>query len=517
MSLIPKIVRGSAMLVLEQAVRLCCALWITPRMVYYLGEAGFGLWGLLSGIFSQFVLLDLGLCTSMPRFLSRAIGRGDEEDVRLTTSTGTLSMLVIGLLAQIAGTITWFSLPHFLSDIHELEEARAVVVALMVTALALWISRPILLHLQSRLRRDIISGAGIIRVLICTPLVAWALSEGKGLVWVAWIHCLGTLGEGLLYALLDRSYFSLIGWHWVRWSKAKELLQFARWSYLLTTAERVRSGFSGSDLFILAAILGTAASGVYALGQRLAYMFYEIAYSIVGAQLLSAFSHMDGAGDEKGLERGFIAASRISSLVAIVGGGMLWTIGPAFLARWVPGQAKAATPVLLALIFPHVLCAAQIPSRHLLISLAKHRALALAYLAGIIVNILLTVILVKTSGMIGAAQATLVEMTFLYAVAMPWLIVAQSGLTWKLVLWDGLWRPLLHGAALLCPAFILGRLWLQEPLYSHIAIVIAALSILFFLAVSFGLLGRDEKMWLKIGWKVLFTRLSSTPKPTSES
>ena len=43
MTLMPKIVRGSAMPVVEQAVRLVCALWITPRMVWYLGESGFGL------------------------------------------------------------------------------------------------------------------------------------------------------------------------------------------------------------------------------------------------------------------------------------------------------------------------------------------------------------------------------------------------------------------------------------------------------------------------------------------
>lgn len=507
MSLLPKIVRGSAMHVLEQIVRLGCALWITPRMVHHLGEAGFGLWGLLSGLFAQFILLDLGLCTSLPRFLSRSIGRNDLDDLRTTASTGAVGMVVIGLAAQLAGVIIWFSLPHFLSEVHTLSEARAVVVALMLATLAYWIQRPIALHLQSRLRRDLMSVAAITRVLVCTPLVAWALADGKGLEQVAWIHTFGAIGELALCCLFGRSFFGLARWRWASRAKAWDLLRFACWSYLLTTTERIRSSFAGADIYILAAMLGTAASGVYSLGQKLSFMFYEVAYSIVGAQLLSTFSHMDGAGDESGLRHGFVAASRISVLMSVIGGGILWSIGPGFLARWVPGQAAEATPVLLALILPQMLAAAQIPSRHLLISLDKHRPLALTYLVGIVVNVILTLVLVRAMGMVGAAVATLVEMTFVYALAMPWLVATQARLGLRMVAWRCLWRPFLRALLLLAPGFYVARQWLSvQPTYGQIVLAVAGLSLLFFTALGLGLLGREERGWLKLGLQALFTR-----------
>lgn len=501
MSLMPKIVRGSAIHVLEQVVRLGCALWITPRMVFFLGEARFGLWGLLAAIFSQFILLDLGLCSTLPRFLSRAIGRGDEQDIRETASTGAVGMVVIGILAQIAGGITWLALPHFLAANHNLDEARSVVLALMVGTLAFWIGRPVMLHLQSQLRRDLIGIAAIIRVLICTPAAAWALDQGMGLIAVAWIHSLGAIGELVLLALFDRSFFGLVRWPWVHLKKARELLLFARWSYVLTTSERVRN--TAADLFIVAAFLGSAASGVYSLGQKLAFMFHDIAYSVVGAQLLSAFSHLDGAGETKGLENGYVAASRISVQLAVIGGGMLCAIGPVFLQRWVPGQAADATPILLFLIFPNILCVAQIPARHLLMSLAKHRPLAITYLIGIIGNVILTVILVKTVGMVGAAIAAFVEMTLIHAFAMPWLVVSQTGMSWRLVAWESLWRPLMRSTAVLAPAFILAHHWVSRPDYGHILIAIAALSAFFFAAMMVGALGREEKAWLKLGWQIL--------------
>lgn len=510
MSLMPKIVRGSAMHVLEQIVRLACALWITPRMVYHLGESGFGLWVLLTGIFSQFILLDLGLSTSLPRFLARARGRNDDPALSSAASTGAAGFGIIALAALLVGSIVWLTLPHFLPEEHRLHEARSVVVALMTGSLAFWAARPLVVHLQSRLRRDLMSAAAIVRVLICTPLAGWALHRGHGLSTVAWIHALGGVGELLLMALWDRSFFGLVRWRWVAWKQGRELLGFSRWTYVMTTSERLRSGL---DPFILASILGASASGVYALGQRLALMYYDVAYAFAGTQLLSAFSHLDGAGERGTLERGFVAASRFATLLAALGGGMLWAIGPAFLARWVPGQAAAATPVLMCLILPHVLYASQIPSMHLLVSLARHRMLAWTYLGGMILNLVLSIVFARQFGIMGAAMGTAVEMTLVYTVAMPWLVVRGAGMTWSAVLWRGLWQPLLRGALVLSVPLILVRRWLVVQDYWHVAAAVGALGAGYMLAVLGGLLGREEKNWLLQGWAWLRRPKDKAPSP----
>ena len=89
MSLMPRILRGSAVNVVEQMLRLLCALWITPRMVWYLEESGYGLWVVLSTLFGQFILLDPGLGASLARFLARAEFSGDQNGLRRALSTGT--------------------------------------------------------------------------------------------------------------------------------------------------------------------------------------------------------------------------------------------------------------------------------------------------------------------------------------------------------------------------------------------------------------------------------------------
>ncbi len=509
MTLMPKIVRGSTMHVLEQVVRLACSLWITPRMVWYLGESGFGLWVLLTGIFGQFILLDLGLSTTLPRFLARALGRGDDEGLKRAASTGAAGFAIIAGAALLVGGTVWLTLPHFLPEEHRLHEARSVVVALMVGSLAFWMARPIVVHLQSTLRRDLMSAAAIVRVLTCTPLAGWALYRGHGLAAVAWIHTLGGVGEVALMALWDRSFFGLLGWRFAKWKQGRELLGFSRWTYMMTTSERLRSGV---DPFILASIVGISASGVYALGQRLALMYYDVAYAFAGTQLLSAFSHLDGRGERDKLERGFVSASRFASLLAVLGGGMLWAIGPAFLARWVPGQATAAAPVLMCLILPHVLYASQIPSMHLLVSLAQHRPLAWTYFGGLVLNLCLSIVFAHQFGIVGAALGTAVEMTLVYTVAMPWLVVHNAGMTWRAVLWRGLWQPLLRGALVLSVPLVLVRRWLVVEDYWHVAGAVAALGTAYMLAAFSGLLGREERGWLLQGCAWLRIRMGDTAR-----
>ena len=497
MTLMPKIIRGSAMHVVEQAVRLLCALWITPRMVWYLGESGFGLWVLLAGIFGQFILLDLGLSSSLPRFLARAMGSNDDDALKRAASTGALAYGVIAAAALLVGGGVWLTLPHFLPEEHRLHEARSVCVALMVASLAFWAARPLVVHLQSRLRRDLMSAAAIARALVCTPLAGWTLHRGGGLAAVAWIHALGGVGEVLLMAMWDRSFFSLVNWRWAGRKQARELFGFSRWTYVMTTSERLRSGV---DPFILASLIGTASSGVYSLGQRLATMYYDVAYAFAGTQLLSAFSHLDGAGERDKLERGFVAASRFATLLAVLGGGMLWAVGPAFLGRWVPEQAVAARPVLMCLIIPHLLYASQIPSMHLLVSLAQHRLLAWTYLGGMILNLALSIVFARQFGMVGAALGTAVEMTLVYTVAMPWLVVHSAGLAWRTVLWRSLWQPLLRAALVLSLPLVLVRRWLVVHDYVHVAVAVGGLGAGYLVAVWSGLLGREERSWLLRGW-----------------
>lgn len=496
MTLMPKIVRGSAMHVLEQAVRLMCALWITPKMVWFLGESGYGLWVLLTGIFSQFILLDLGLGSSLPRFLARAAGRQDDGALRRAASTGAAAFACVALAALCVGVTVWVVLPHFLSGEHQLEEARSVVASLMVSSFAFWAGRPIVVHLQSLLRRDIMALASIARVLVCTPLAALALAHGKGLATVAWIHAFGAVGEVTLMAVWDRSFFQLISPKWAGRAQARELLSFSRWSYMMITSERLRSGV---DPYILATYLNSAASGVYALGQRLALMFYDVAYAFVGTQLLSAFSHLEGSGEREKLERGFVGAARFASLIAVLGGGLMWACGPAFLGRWVYEQKDAAWPVLLCLIAPHMLYAAQIPSMHLMVSLGRHRPLAWTYLCGLVVNLALSLVLARRLGIVGAAMGTSIEMTIIYTVAMPWLVVTQAGLTWRAVFWRGLWQPLLRGALVLLVPLLLVRRWLVIEDYPHIMAALAAVSLWFLAAIWLGLLGDEERTWLLKG------------------
>lgn len=495
MSLMPRILRGSAVNVVEQMLRLVCALWITPRMVWYLQESGYGLWVVLSTLFGQFILLDPGLGASLARFLARAESSGDEAGLRRAMSTGTFFFIGLSGVALLAGSVVWLLLPQFEATAADLEGARGVVAALMVTAGFYWLIQPVRVHLKARLRQDLIAGAAIIRVLICTLLVAWALEHGRGLAFVAWIHAFGSIGEGILLACWDRGFFALVRRSWADREKAAELLRFSRWTYVMTSSERLRNE---GDPLLLGAMLGPGPTGLFALGQRLVRMYFDVAYAVVGTQLLSAFSHLDGLGDRDLLRRAYLSAARFASMLAVLGAGMVWVVGPPFLQRWVPPQAEQAIPVLLWLTPAYLVYAAQIPGVHLLVSLGRHRLLAWVHLGGLLLNLGASIALVWSHGMIGAAWGTALELTLVYGLALPLITIRRACLPAFTVFCQALWLPMLRTVVVMFPAWWLTSLWLHDPDYSFIALAIATQAAFFASAIGTGMLGKEARGWLRL-------------------
>ena len=495
MSLMPRILRGSAVNVVEQMLRLLCALWITPRMVWYLEESGYGLWVVLSTLFGQFILLDPGLGASLARFLARAESSGDQDGLRRALSTGTFFFMGLSGVALLAGSGVWLLLPRFESTASHLAESQDLVAALMCSAGFFWLVQPIRVHLKARLRQDLIASAAIIRVLICTLLVAWALERGKGLAFVAWIHTIGFIGEGLLMAWWNRGFFSFVRRRWADWEKGVELLRFSRWTYVMTSSERLRNE---GDPLLLGALLGPVPTGVFALGQRLVRTYFDVAYAVVGTQLLSAFSHLDGLGDRRKLEQAYLSASRFSSMLAVLGAGMVWVVGPPFLQRWVPGQAEQATPVLLWLVPAYLVYAAQIPGVHLLVSLGRHRLLAWVHFAGLLLNLGTSIWLVYGHGMIGAAWGTALELSLVYGLALPLLVVRRTGMAASTVFWQALWLPMLRTLAVMVPVGWLTHFWLSAPSYPQIALAMGVHLTVFILAAGLGGLGGEARGWLAL-------------------
>src|ERR1044071_6577994 len=81
---------------------------LTPFILHSLGNTGYGLWTLILSLTGYFGLLDLGIRSSVGRFVGRHVALNDEENVNRTVSSafailgsgGTLALLGTAIVAQ---------------------------------------------------------------------------------------------------------------------------------------------------------------------------------------------------------------------------------------------------------------------------------------------------------------------------------------------------------------------------------------------------------------------------------
>src|ERR1035438_8264393 len=136
---------------------------LSPFIVHSLGNTGYGLWTLVLSLTGYFGLLDLGIRSSVGRFVARYVALNDHEKTNRIVSTACGILLAGGILALLATVVV---AQFFFKSFHvEPQFQSAGRIALLITgvtmgcALPLGVFSSILVALE---RFDILSAVTII-------------------------------------------------------------------------------------------------------------------------------------------------------------------------------------------------------------------------------------------------------------------------------------------------------------------------------------------------------------------
>lgn len=491
MSLARRFLAGSGLSLIDQALKMASAFVLTPIIVAGLGAGPYGAWCVLMAVFAQYGWLDLGLGVSIPRFFAKAIGRKDDQEVKVLAGTGAVVFLVIAsasILLSLA--VAWQSPSWFQGS--GVEGAMPAVVLMCGTFIAAQTLTQLSLgYLKGHLRYDRIAAASIVRVILTAGLIVLALRRGWGLTGVAAMHTVCILIECAMLVTFARRQQPPLRPAFADFQKPKavELFKYSATAYLLMAGQSLRNSL---DPIIISMQAGEEAVTGYALGNRFPVLFVDIAHILAGGQLLSLFSHFIGNNDQAGLNRAFLFSSRMCATIAVLGSGLMWMFGEPFFQRWIPEHALAAWQVLIPAVLPKALFIAQTPSMVLLLAQAKHRRLAeIDWMSGAC-NLGLTWWLAGRMGAPGAAWATCVEQSLVCGLVWPFLGARAAEMPFWKVWGNLLLIPVLKAALVLLPCALLipfarpDYLWLTG---------IGSLCCLWFFAGNALLLSAEERQW----------------------
>jgi O-antigen/teichoic acid export membrane protein len=412
-----KLVSGSALRVIQLFAQVGVGLFMVPFMIGALGDRSYGLWALVASVIGYYGVVDIGLSQAAGRFLSRTIDRGDvEESNRLFNSSlaiySILGVAVLGL--SVIGSLTSLLVAT------NPEDASVFSKLILILGINLALSFPVRAFagvLIASLRFDIASAIALMSLVLRTTLIVWALSEGHGLVAVAWATFLANLPAKALqvYVAKREAPFLRLSWRDVNRVTGRKILAFSFYAFAGRVSHLLRLQ---TDALVISAFVGLVAVTHYRIASTLLRYYRQLIVACMGV-ILPLFSIQHERNDADVLTRTFYFSTRISIFLASFAAFGLVAWGGAFIERWVGVEYLDAYPCLVILtvgMLPRFWQSAFPP---LLLGAGQERLFAMLAATEGVVNLLATLLLVGRFGIVGVAMGALTASCLINLLLMP--------------------------------------------------------------------------------------------------
>ena len=391
---------------------------LTPFVIQRLGQDGYGTWTLITAMTGYMSLLVLGVPMASVRYLAQDVAEHDVEKMNRTIGTCIGLYLMIGLVALLVGAALTaafalsFEIPAQLSI--EALVAFAVMVVHVSAGFIGLLPEGIMFAHHDFVVRNLVRIGG---VLLRLSLTIAALSLTTSLIALALVQiaCL-VFDFGISWFLVRRRYPG------IRFSLAdfdrrilKRIFSFSLYVLLLVAGARLTFE---SDAVVIGALMDVGSIPYYVVANSL--IVYVMDFVVAIAAVVSPMAtKLHTEGDRDQLREMFLRWSKVALSLSVVAGVFLIVLGPSFIGLWIdPSYERPSGQVLQILMASSILF---LPVRGvalpILMGIGKPRIPTIAFLLTGIVNVGLSILLIKPFGLTGVAIGTAIP-NVLYALVM---------------------------------------------------------------------------------------------------
>ncbi|MGA9508853.1 MAG: polysaccharide biosynthesis C-terminal domain-containing protein [Candidatus Sulfotelmatobacter sp.] len=472
-------------------VNVVTGIFLSPYILHRLGDTAFGLWILIFSITGYYGLFDLGIRSSIVRYVAKYSATNEEEELNRLVNTAMFSYSGIGVIAM---AITLAAAQYVNSIFHIPAEFVSTARWLLLMAggavslgFPLGVFSGILEGLQ---RFYLLNFVNVSSTLLRALLIVVALRHGRGLLTVALITVSLPLFNGFVNAAAVFRHLRLrLGPQYVSWSSLRLIAGYSGTTFLIIVAGRLRFK---TDALVIATFVSAAAVTHFTIGSRLVDYATEFVHSM--AQIFVPMSSQsDALGELKRLQQIFVAGNRMCALAILPVSAILIILGKSVIEAWVGVRyVSASYPVLVMLLIPSTIMLMQAASSRVLFGMGKHQTLAKVTLAEGIANLVLSVLLVRKFGIFGDAVGTAIPLCCTVLIFLPYHLCKLLKLRLGSYLRHAFLLPLLLTIPLVIVLLLLRRWFVPHHLLQlaeQVAIGLAAYSIGILWAV------RTRRIW----------------------
>ena len=441
------------------AVNMVVPFFLTPFVVRHLGSVGYGVWILAVSTVSYLNLLDLGLRSAVVRFVSKAQAKGEGHEAASAIHAALWFRVLIASGVAVMSLVLAAAVPHFYKIPADMMRAAQITTLLCALGVAITLVSGVFGAVLAAINRfDLLSYITMGQTLMRAAGVLLILHSGRGLVPLAcWeltvltLVAVATTVTGLIIFPHSR----------VRLGKPDMGVLRMIWSYSFTTfvfmiAVQI---ITNTDNLVVGAFLSVGAVTFYAIGGSLTGYACQVSGAL-SATFTPMASNLDASGKFEGLQTMLIRGTQATLALALPISAGLFFRGGTFIRLWMGPQYDVVSEhVVRILMISMYLAIANGTAGSIMMATEKHKPMARWAVYEALLNLGLSIVLVKKIGLYGVAWGTAISMLYTHLAFWPRYVKKILNISPATYLWQGWGRITLCVVPFAALCWITDRTW----------------------------------------------------------
>ena len=401
---------GSILSVLSIILNSLISIFYTPMYMRYLGTTDYGINSLVQSIMGYIGMLNLGLGSAMVRYTVRYRTAGKIEEEKSLNGMFLVIFSIIMLISIFIGVYIYYALPNMFAEKFTVEELIKTKKVFVITMIGTAVSFPVSVfstNISSRERFLYQRVLGLLRMIITPIAGAILMVNGFGIVAVVSV----TIILGLITNIFDIIYAFKIGMRLkfknFDFEILKDISKYSFYIFLNIIIDRV---YWGTDRIIIGKFIGPLAVGIYSIASVFNNIYMSLSTAISGV-LFPRINKLVVEEKYNHLSDMFIRIGRIQYiLLGLISSGFI-IFGNEFIYLWLGKGYTEVYKIALWIMIPLTIPLIQNTGIAIMQARNQHQFRSVVYFFIAILNIVVSILLVKNYGAIGCAIATGISFT----------------------------------------------------------------------------------------------------------
>ncbi len=484
---------GIVLSYLGQVVQILTALIYTPIMLRLLGKSEYGLYQLVNSVVSYLGLLSLGFGASYMRFYSRAKAESDEKQIAKINGMFFIIFSILSLICILCGSIMVINIEAvFANGLTSSEYVTArILMIILVVNLALTFPNTVFNCIITSQEKFFYQKLIVLIQYVLNPIIALPLLlAGYGSIGMVLVTTFITIGGFLcnvIYSkIIIKAKFSFCNFDF---SLLKEMWIFTFFIFINQIVDQINWSV---DKLLLGRMIGTTAVAVYGIGGQINALYLQLSSTVSSVFIPKVNRIVAEQRSEEELTDIFTKVGRIQFIIIFLVLSGFYFFGKPFIKFWAGDGYEDAYIVALLLLTPVTVPLIQNIGIEIQRAKNKHKARSIVYFFIAILNILISIPLIRYTGMVGAAIGTTISLTLGNVLFMNWYYYKKIGINifyfWKNIIsfFPSLMIPVVFG-------FIIDRVVSYENVITLLFSIVAYTFVYSIAVYKFGLNTSEKK------------------------